>query len=139
MKTLALFILVCLMCTATAQTVKVEANNDKTLNAVLSNVESLSIKEADDFLIRVYLMADPSGSAKTPETDEITHHLLISISQYGEDPPSSLFFVGHFYNPKIIKEGKIGHLAYFLEVKYGPVDQTKIQRIVISKDSVRLE
>ena len=138
MKFLFYLIILFLTKNVSAQNVTVEKVDNTTLNSVLGNIESLSIKETNDFAVRIFMVADSSGSAKTLGSDEITHHFLISISEYGEDPSSTLFTVGHFYKPTIIKEGKIPN-GYFLEIQYGPGGNRLKKKIEITINAVQLD
>lgn len=113
---------------------------DSSLARVLSNIESYkSVDNDNGYVIGIVKISNGPGSARQPETEEVSHSYWITVTEYDTYPEYHAFTAGPFYNAKIKDEGKTGDSGYFLTISYGPSDQPKMQRIVIGKGSVRLE
>ncbi len=53
--------------------------------------------------VRVYIIDNGSGSAGIEEGHEVSHNLLIAVSEFDEEPNQNLFDIGPFFNPKFLK------------------------------------
>ena len=112
------------------------------LTYFLNNIEkTIDFKATDsDLIVRVYFVSDPSGSAQTGESDEVTTSIYFAVSEYGEAPEQYVYRLTSVYNPKFIKWLKDGCEPKFL-MAYGTSDklrsatiQVKLKKlIVISK------
>jgi hypothetical protein len=132
LKKLSLFIFSCLwFAPGFAQKVKYNSVNNEDLVYVLNNIEKkIEFINTDQTLyVKVYVVADPSGSAHTPDTDEITNTLYIATSEDGEAPEQHLYKLTSVYDPKIIswtKSAKHPQLIF----SYGPADKRK--KVIVS-------
>ncbi|MBH8556911.1 hypothetical protein [Hymenobacter negativus] len=88
---------------AQAKPKTVEVSNPD-LKKILASIESVSTYKLSQAVAQVYVVGNGSGSAKLPESDETSHSLLVSVSEYGEHPASRLFKVGPLMNPKIVAD-----------------------------------
>lgn len=56
---------------------------------------------AHRFIIKAFLIGNPSGSAMQAGGHENSHNLLFNVAEFDENPIWNLFSIGPFYNPKI--------------------------------------
>jgi len=80
--------------------------------------------------VKVYVVADPSGSANTPDTEEITNTIYIATSEAGELPEQHLFKLTSVYDPKIINWTKSGSHSKLI-FSYGAASKRKKVAILI--------
>jgi len=84
---------------ANAQKPSVQKLNNANLSYVLNNIRSTHKAETAGFAVTVYVVSNKSGSAKQPETDEVTDNIYIAVSEFDEQPKQSLFVVKNLYGP----------------------------------------
>ena len=82
---------------------KIEKSENARLIKVLNNSELLGNNRENYLSVRIYKIDNGSGSAGFPEGHEVSHNLLIAVSEFDEEPNQSLFEIGPFYNPKFVK------------------------------------
>lgn len=111
---------------ATAQTIKVKEVKNSDLTYVLNNiVKTTHYNDEKNYLfIKVYVTADPSGSAHVEGTDEVTNSIYIAVSNDGEAPEQHLFRLPSVYNPKLVNWVKTAN-GPGLVLTYGPANKTK--------------
>lgn len=106
------------------------------LTKILNNVMKISENREGEISVKIYKIDNGSGSAHN-ETCEVSHNLLIAVSEYDEYPKQNLFEVGPFYNPKIIKlESQERHKLFTVE--YGEFDSRKSVKMKVSIDDLAL-
>jgi hypothetical protein len=91
-----LFILL-LAQSARAQKLSVQKVNNTSLTYVLNNIRSTHTAETAAISVTVYVVSNKSGSAKQPETHEVTDHIYIAVSAFDEQPKQSLFIIKNVY------------------------------------------
>jgi hypothetical protein len=130
-KKLLLPAFLCLGFTTFAQTIKYRVIQNEDLDYVLNNIEKTVAfsNPSQTLFVKIYIVDDPSGSAHTPETDEITNTIYIAVSEDGEAPEQHLYKLTSMYAPKIIAWTKSASQPE-LTLSYGPAD--KRQKIVVS-------
>jgi hypothetical protein len=126
--------------TGFAQTIKYNSVNNEDLVYVLNNIEkTIRFNDSTQSLfIKVYVVADPSGSAHTPGTDEITNTLYIATSEDGEAPEQNLFKLTSVYDPKIISWTKSAQHPK-LVFSYGPADKRKKIAVSIELKGLKIK
>lgn len=77
--------------TAHSQNKEFKKVNNVGLNHVLNNLRKTYELETANIFVRVYIVGNKSGSAKQPESDEVTNNIYVAISEIGENPRQSLF------------------------------------------------
>lgn len=97
---------------------KVVPVKTKDLAILLSSVEALTTASDDNIAVKVYKIANASGSAHVPGDDEISHRFLISVSSIDDAPEVHLYNVGDFYMPRILKLVKTRKGAFTLSIAY---------------------
>lgn len=89
--------------TAKAQKLSYSTVKDQDLTYVLNNiVKTTSYTNNSDLYVQVYNVADPSGSAHTEGTDEITNSIYIAVSEDGESPEQHVYRLSSVLNPKFV-------------------------------------
>jgi hypothetical protein len=89
-----------------AQQVKLAKIKDSSLSRLINNVQSFHQYTTKDLAISVIEIANPSGSANMPGTDEITTNLYLGVSEFGEHPEQSLFCIRNLYAVSNIQQDK---------------------------------
>ena len=87
------------------QTIRYKKVEDYDLIYLLNNIEKTTDFKAteSDRAVRVYSVSDPSGSAQTGESDEVTTSIYFAVSEYGEAPEQYVYRLTSLYNPKFVK------------------------------------
>ena len=102
--TLILIFTICLAQTSCGQNkLKIVKSENLRLIKVLNNSELLRENSEENLSVRIYKIDNGSGSAGIEEGHEVSHNLLIAVSEFDEQPKQNLFEIGPFYNPKFIK------------------------------------
>ncbi|NNU34004.1 hypothetical protein HK413_07245 [Mucilaginibacter sp. S1162] len=103
---------------ATVFSQKVVSVKTKDPAILLSSVEALKTASDDNIAIKVYKIANVSGSAHVLGTDEVSHRFLISVSSIDDAPEVHLYNVGDFYAPKILGLTKVSKGVFKLSIEY---------------------
>ncbi len=85
--------------TVSAQQLPVQKVNNASLSYVLNNIRSTHKAETAHIFVTVYAVSNKSGSAKQPETHEVTDNIYIAVSEFDENPKQSLFVIKNLYAP----------------------------------------
>ena len=90
---------------AFGQTVHFKKVESYDLSYLLNNIEKTTDFKSleSDLNVKVYLVSDPSGSAQTGETDEVTASIYFAVSEYDESPEQYVYRLTSVYNPKFVK------------------------------------
>ena len=122
---------------ALGQTLRYKKVESYDLTYLLNNIEKTTdFKASDsDFSVKVYLVSDPSGSAQTGETDEVTTSIYFAVSEYDQAPEQYVYRLMSVYNPKFVKWIKNAS-GPKLVITYGPFN--KIQTATIQVTLKRL-
>jgi hypothetical protein len=125
-----IFLLLCIITVcqriSLAQAVKYKEVKNGDLAYVLNNIVKTTrfTDDKNNLFIRVYVIADPSGSAHTEGTDEITNSIYIAVSDDGEAPEQHLFRLASVYDPKLLNWSKTA-LGPELIMTYGSANKKK--------------
>ena len=122
---------------AFGQEIETSEIEDYNLVKLINEIEILSEKKTDDLSLRIFKLANLPGSAGYASS-EVTHDLLIAVSEYDELPDQSVFRVSSFYNPKII-DWKTETPEPVVLIEYGPYDDREKLTIRISLQKITLE
>lgn len=91
------------------------------LTEVLNNVEFIERGRSSEYIIRVFKLHNGAGSAGS-NSGEVSHNLLIAVSEINEAPEQSLFEMGPLLNP-VFKEWKEDTEEGLFVIEYGPYDK----------------
>ncbi len=117
---------------------KIEKSKNSRLIKVLNNSELIGENRENYLSVRIYTIDNGSGSAGF-ESCEVTHNLLIAVSEFDEEPNQNLFEIGPFYNPKFIKWTKIKEYEREFEVEYGIYDNRKTVKLKVNINELKLK
>ena len=120
---------------ALGQTLRYKKVESYGLTYLLNNIEKTTDFKASDFSVKVYLVSDPSGSAQTGETDEVTTSIYFAVSEYDQAHEQYVYRLTSVYNPKFVKWIKDAS-GPKLVITYGPYN--KIQTATIQVTLKRL-
>jgi hypothetical protein len=137
MKKLATFLFFLFAINAYAQKKAVvsQIKNESLVN-LLSSVDTVYFKESKEIRVVLYQVDNESGSAGIAGSEEVSTKFLIAVSEFGELPDQSLFSVGDFYNPKIIKFSSLKNNDCLLQIEYGAYKSRKKITLNISLNKV---
>ncbi len=116
----------------------VKSVKTKSIVKLLGSIDSSMTIMADRFIIKVFLVGNPSGSAMQPEGHEISHNLLVNVAEFDENPPWNLFSIGPFYNPRI-SAGPDLKGKYMLSIEHGGYDERRKTNLAIFLNKVVIE
>ena len=118
---------------ALGQTLRYKKVESYDLTYLLNNIEKTTDFKApdSDLRVKVYLVSDPSGSARTGETDEVTASIYFAVSEYDQAPEQYVYRLTSVYNPKFIKWVKDAD-GPKLVITYGPFNQLQTATIKVT-------
>jgi hypothetical protein len=116
----------------------VKSVKTKSISKLLGSIDSSMKIRADHFMIRLFLIANRSGSSKQAESHEISHKVLINVAEYDEYPIWHLFSAGPFLNPKFSNGNDSGD-KYLLIIEHGTFDERRQTRLGIYSDRIIIE
>jgi hypothetical protein len=117
---------------------KIERSQNTLLIEVLNNSELISENNEIWLSVRVYQISNGAGSAGF-NSGEVSHNILIAVSEFDIAPKQNLFEIGPFFNPKFINwYGKTEYEKEF-EIEYGIYDDRKTIRLKININEMTIE
>ena len=116
--------------------IKIKKSENDKLIKVLNNCVLLSKTRTNDLSIRVFQTDNEPGSAGF-DNCEITHNLLITVSELDEYANQSLFEVESMLNPKFI-EWKEKNKVISCIIEHGIYDNRKTVRIDIKINELKI-
>jgi len=117
---------------------KIEKSENSRLTKVLNNSELIGENRENYLSVKIYTIDNGTGSAGF-ESCEVSHNLLIAISEFDEEPNQNLFEIGPFYNPKFIKWTEIKEYEREFEVEFGIYNNRKTVRLKVNINELKLE
>ena len=94
MKTLVLFIILLITNNQIySQNTGLKFEKDSTLTHILNSINFYKVFDVDEIYVSIILVANESGSANQPETDEITHKLYIGVTEGDLNPKRLLYSI----------------------------------------------
>ncbi len=103
---------------------------------VLNNIRSTHKAQTSQFVVNLFEVSNKSGSARQNESDEVTDHLYIAISEFDEKPKQLLFVIKDVYGPSEIKMIKQSEKAIQLSFFYMEKVVKKKFEVLVTKDGV---
>ena len=116
---------------------KIDKSDNSRLIKVLNNSKLLAETKTKDLSIRIYKIDNEPGSAGN-ESGEVTHNLLIAVSEFDEYPIQNLFEIGSMYNPKF-KEWNRQDLQKDIVIEYGPFNQPKTLTLSVNINELKIK
>lgn len=117
---------------------KIEKSENTRLIKVLNNSELIGENTVDFLSVRIYKIDNGTGSAGFPSS-EVSHNLLIAVSEFDEVPNQNLFEIGPFYNPKFMKWTKKMEYQREFEIEYGAYDDRKLLKLKVNINELKME
>lgn len=105
---------------------------------LLESISSLEIFRGDQIHIAIFKSSNGSGSAKLPESHEVTHNYIFCIAEYDEYPDSKVYSVGPFLNPRITRKSDLGKAVVF-SVEEGPATSRKKVQLLVSTSEIQIQ
>ena len=137
MKTILILFCLFLASSTSYGQVQIKEIQDIDQKSLLTQIDTVIFIKGKNMGITIFRVNNGSGSAHLPESDEVSHSFLISVSKYDENPQSKLFSLGPFINPKLSNNKDMGE-NYSLQISFGVNMQRKKNRLIIAFDSVQL-
>ncbi len=115
-------------------------SKDSTLSYILNNIVEIKKFEAHTFSIKLFIVSNPSSSAKMKGNDEVSDNIYITASEFDEVPIHHLFILKDIYAARdniSFKENKSGSV----DLKVGYYDRIlkkkSIRTYTIALDSIK--
>lgn len=122
-----------------AQKPSVQKLNNANLSHVLNNIRSMHTAETADIFVSVYAVSNKSGSAKQPETHEVTDNIYIAVSEFDEQPKQSLFVIKNLYAPTGLLLTKQADQTIKVSFSYLKGKEKKNFSVIVKSDAVVTE
>lgn len=103
---------------------------------VLNNIRSTYKAQTTHFIVNLFEVSNKSGSARQNESDEVTDHLYIAISEFDEKPQQLLFVIKDVYAPSEIKMIKQSEQAIQLSFFYIEKGEKKEFEALVTSEGV---
>ena len=116
---------------------KIEKLEDARLVKILNNAKLIGENSEKYLSVRIFTIDNGSGSAGF-ESCEVSHNLLIAVSEFDEEPNQSLFEIGPFYNPKVVKWSIINKSEKEIEIEYGSYDNQKKVKLKVDINNLKI-
>ena len=123
--------------TLSAQQLPVQKVNNTSLSYVLNNIRSTHTAETAEISVTVYAVSNKSGSAKIPETHEVTDNIYIAVSEFDEHPKQALFVIKNLYAPTGFVLTKQPDQSVKLSFSYIEDKQRKKVEAIVKIDAVQ--
>jgi len=137
--TLIIFLTICTIQISFGQyELKIEKSENARLIKVLNNSELIGDNRENYLSVKIYTIDNGTGSAGFPSS-EVSHNLLIAVSEFDEEPNQSLFEIGPFFNPKFMKWTDIKEYEKEFEVEYGIYNNRKTVKLKININELKME
>ena len=104
---------------------------------VLNNIRSTYKAQTTHFIVNLFEVSNKSGSARQNESDEVTDHLYIAISEFDEKPQQLLFVIKDVYATSEIKMIKQSEQAIQFSFFYIEKGEKKKFEALVTKDGVK--
>ena len=138
--TFTLILTICLIQISFSQNeLNIKKSKNFRLIKVLNNSELIGENRENYLSVRIYKIDNGSGSAGFPEGHEVSHNLLIAVSEFDEEPNQSLFEIGPFYNPKFIKWTDKEEYEKAFEIEYGIYNNRKKIKLKININELKMD
>ncbi|EAQ41252.1 MULTISPECIES: hypothetical protein [Flavobacteriaceae] len=116
---------------------KIKKSEDSRLIKILNNSELIGENSENYLSVRIYTIDNGTGSAGF-ESSEVSHNLLIAVSEFDEEPNQSLFEIGPFYNPKFVKWTDKKKYEKEFEIEYGIYSNRKTIKLKININELKM-
>ena len=138
--TFTLILTICLIQISFSQNeLNIKKSKNFRLIKVLNNSELIGENRENYLSVRIYKIDNGSGSAGFPEGHEVSHNLLIAVSEFDEAPNHNLFEIGPFYNPKFVKWTDEKEYEKEFEIEYGIYSNQKTIKLKININELKME
>jgi len=117
---------------------KIKKSKNYRLIKVLNNSELIGENRENYLSVKIYSIDNGTGSAGF-ESSEVSHNLLIAVSEFDEEPNQNLFEIGSFYNPKFIKWTDKEKFEKEFEIEYGIHNNRKTIKLKININELKME
>ncbi|PTM08351.1 MAG: hypothetical protein DA407_08270 [Bacteroidetes bacterium] len=137
--TLALFFIICFVLTTFGQNkLKIENSDNSRLIKVLNNSELIAENRENYLSVRIYTIDNGTGSAGFPSS-EVSHNLLIAVSEFDEAPNQSVFEIGPFISPKFIAWTSVKEHEREFTIEHGVFDNRETIKLKTNLNELILE
>ena len=136
---LILIFTICLVQVSCGQDkLKIKKSENSRLTKVLNNSELIGENRENYLSVKIYKIDNETGSAGFPSS-EVSHNLLIAVSEFDEEPNQNLFEIGPFYNPKFVKWAEENEYQKEFEIEYGAYTSRKSAKLKININELKLD
>jgi len=135
-KSLVLFVLFLICHAAYSQQPSAQKIKNTTLTYVLNNIRSTHKAETRDCNVTIFVVSNKSGSAKRPESHEVTDNIYIAVSEFDEYPKQTLFVIKDLYAPSGIQLTRQDNQSIQLTFSYIQGEEKKKYTCSIKLDAV---
>ncbi len=122
-----------------AQDIKIAKIDNADLIKFANNSELIAETDAaQNLIIKIFKLDNGPGSAGY-ENGEVTHNMIIAVSEYDEYPLQNLFVVSEFYALKFADWSNATKNSITAKAEYGPAHNRKTIKLRIALDEIKIE
>lgn len=117
---------------------KIKKSENGRLIKALNNARLIGENRENFLSVRIYKIDNGSGSAEFEEGHEVSHNLLIAVSEFDEEPNQSLFEVGPLINPVFVEWIEIKEYERRFEIEYGIHNSRETRKLKVNINELKL-
>ena len=117
---------------------KIDKSENKRLIKALSSSNLIAENRENWIAVRVYTLDNGSGSAGF-ESCEVSHNLMIAVSEFDENPNQSVFEIGPFINPKFVKWTELHDYEKEFVMEFGVYDKRESFNLVVNINELKIK
>lgn len=117
---------------------KIEHSENDRLIKALNSSNQIAENREKWISVRIYTLDNGSTSAGF-ESGEVSHNLMIAVSEFDENPNQNVFEIGPFINPKFVNWTILQDYEKEFEVEYGIYDKRERLKLGININELKIK
>lgn len=138
MRKVIFFILSLVTLNTAAQSITYKRITQSESVKLLESISNFGVFTGKQLQVSIFKSSNGSGSAKLPESDEVSYNFIFCVAHFDENLDSKVISVGPFINPKIIDKADLGESIDFT-IETGVFDQRKKVKLTVSQSGIQIK
>jgi hypothetical protein len=105
---------------------------------LLESISNFEVFTGKQLHVSIFKSSIGSGSAKLPESDEVSYNFIFCVAHFDENPDSKVFSTGPFINPIISNKADSGDSIDFI-IETGVFDNRKKVKLTVSQYGIQIK
>lgn len=116
---------------------KIQKSGNERLIKALNNAEQIAKNNENYLSVRVYKLDNGPGSAES-ESCEVSHNILVAVSEFDTAPMQNVFEIGPFINPEFLSWSEVKEYERSFVIEYGDYDNRKKTGLRVNIDNLKV-